>query len=243
MVTAPSSVEKNLSKVGHSQVDLFATGLNHNLPLYVSPVPDQQAWNIDVLSISRSSLVAYAYPPTALLLQVVQNGWGKSLYINVLDLKGLFLALKQLTNDYHNQTCVDFHRQFNSCSLYKKTGRKPLINVCTAVENHELVPSLQDIVTCLAHSRVPKCDADSLSRSTHIPSTEWSLKSSGVQADLSEWYTPHIDLFATHLNHKVPLYISSVPDQTWEIDALSIQNSQPRSTSLPKRINPHLHLF
>ena len=46
------------------QVDLFATRLNHKLPLYVSPVPDQNAWNINALNISWSSLVAYAYPPT-----------------------------------------------------------------------------------------------------------------------------------------------------------------------------------
>ena len=27
-----------------------------------------------------------------------------------------------------------------------------------------------------------------------------------------KWFTPHVDLFATHLNHKLPLYISAVPD-------------------------------
>ena len=33
-------------------VDLFATRLNRKVPLYVSPVPDQHAWNIDALNIS-----------------------------------------------------------------------------------------------------------------------------------------------------------------------------------------------
>ena len=55
------------------QVDLFATCLNQKLPLYVSPVPDQNTWNIDALNISWSSLVAYAYPPTALLHKVIQK--------------------------------------------------------------------------------------------------------------------------------------------------------------------------
>ena len=55
------------------QVDLFATRLNHKLPLYVSPVPDQNARNIDDLNISWSSLVAYAYPRTALLPKVIQK--------------------------------------------------------------------------------------------------------------------------------------------------------------------------
>ena len=33
-------------------VDLFATRLNHKLPMYVSPVPDSQAWETDALNIS-----------------------------------------------------------------------------------------------------------------------------------------------------------------------------------------------
>ena len=54
-------------------VDLFATHLNHNLPLYVSPVPDPNAWDIDALNINWTALTAYVYPPTALLHRVIQN--------------------------------------------------------------------------------------------------------------------------------------------------------------------------
>ena len=54
-------------------VDLFATRLNHKVPLYVSPVPDQNAWNIDALNINWLGLTAYAYPPTALLHRVIQK--------------------------------------------------------------------------------------------------------------------------------------------------------------------------
>ena len=54
-------------------VDLFATHLNHNLPLYVSPVPDPNAWDIDALNINWTALTAYVYPPTALPHRVIQN--------------------------------------------------------------------------------------------------------------------------------------------------------------------------
>ena len=54
-------------------VDLFATRLNHKLPLYVSPVQEQNAWDIDGLNIKWSVLTAYAYPPTALLHRVIQK--------------------------------------------------------------------------------------------------------------------------------------------------------------------------
>ena len=54
-------------------VDLFTTRLNHKVPLYVSPVPDQKALDIDALNINWSGLTAYAYPPTALLHRVIQK--------------------------------------------------------------------------------------------------------------------------------------------------------------------------
>ena len=47
--------------------------MNHKVPLYVSPVPDQNAWDIDALNIYWLGLTAYAYPPTALLHRVIQN--------------------------------------------------------------------------------------------------------------------------------------------------------------------------
>ena len=54
-------------------VDLFATCLDHKVLLYVSPVPDQNAWDIDALNINWSSLTAYTYPLMALLHRVIQK--------------------------------------------------------------------------------------------------------------------------------------------------------------------------
>ena len=39
------------------------------------------------------------------------------------------------------------------------------------------------------------------------------IASAGVQQICQKWFTPYVDLFATHLNHKLPLYVSPVPDQ------------------------------
>ena len=50
-----------------------STGLNHNLPLYVSPIPDPKAWDIDALNINWMGLTAYAHPLTALLHRVIQK--------------------------------------------------------------------------------------------------------------------------------------------------------------------------
>ena len=62
-----------------------------------------------------------------------------------------------------------------------------------------------------------------LSRSNQVQSTEWSLHPQVFKEIWQKWFTPHIDLFVSHLNHKLPLYVSPVPDQnTWDIDALNI---------------------
>ena len=54
-------------------LDLFATRLNHKVPMYISPAPVQNTWDIDSLNINWSGLTAYAYPPTALLHRVIQK--------------------------------------------------------------------------------------------------------------------------------------------------------------------------
>ena len=62
--------------------------------------------------------------------------------------------------------------------------------------------------------------ADLLSRSNQVQSTERSLHPQVFKQICHKWFTPHVDLFATRLNHKLPLYVSPVPDQNaWDIDA------------------------
>ena len=65
--------------------------------------------------------------------------------------------------------------------------------------------------------------ADLLSRSNQVQSTEWSLHPQVFKQTCQRWLTPHVDLFTTHLNHKLPLYVSPIPDpKAWDIDALNI---------------------
>ena len=53
--------------------------------------------------------------------------------------------------------------------------------------------------------------------------TEWSLLPEVFQAICSRWHQPQIDLFATMLNNKLPLFVSLVPDPlATAVDALSL---------------------
>ena len=54
--------------------------------------------------------------------------------------------------------------------------------------------------------------ADLLSRRRKVVGTEWSLHPQVARSLLRVWGNPSIDLFATSLNAKLPLYCSLVPD-------------------------------
>ena len=122
------------------------------------------------------------------------------------------------------QNSVSCDGQLNSGSLHQQTRRNSLSrNVCSPVEDHDLVPSLPHNIESQAHSRVPECDGRHLSRSNQVQSTKWSLHPQVFKQICQKWFTPHVDLFATHLNHKLPRYVSPVPDpKAWDIDALNI---------------------
>ena len=59
--------------------------------------------------------------------------------------------------------------------------------------------------------------ANLLSRSNQVQSTEWSLHPQVFKQICQRWFTPHVDLFATHLNHNfhcttVSIFLKQWPD-------------------------------
>ena len=103
--------------------------------------------------------------------------------------------------------------QLNSGSLHKQTRRNSISrDVRSPVEDHDMVSPLSHNIKSQTHSRVCECDGR--------PPVQ--VKPSAVNRMVTA-FTPHVDLFATHLNHKLPLYVSPVPDlNAWDIDALNI---------------------
>ncbi len=52
-------------------VDLFPTHWNKKLPLYVSPIKDDQALAVDALTYPWKGIWGYAYPPTEIMARVL----------------------------------------------------------------------------------------------------------------------------------------------------------------------------
>ena len=69
----PDAFQIICQRLGQPNVDLFATRFNNQLPVFVSPVPDQQALKHDALAMSWEGLSRYAFPPPILIPRVLQK--------------------------------------------------------------------------------------------------------------------------------------------------------------------------
>ena len=132
--------------------------------------------------------------------------------------EGSFSGPSKFQGPVSKPNSVGCNRQLNSCGLHKQTRRNSLCrDVRPPVEDHDLA-SLPDNLESQTHSRVSECDGRPF-----IQVEPSAVNRSSNRSVESEEVHPHVDLFATSLNHKLPLYVSPVPDaNAWDIDALNI---------------------
>ena len=148
----------------------------------------------------------------------------KRLHINVLELKAVSLVLRDFKDPCQNQTVLVATDNSTVVAYINKLGGTHSAEMCALLwkimtwGHHYLITlKARHVLGCL------NVMADLLSRSNQVQSTEWSLHPQVFKQICQKWFTPHVDLFATHLNHKLPLYVSPIPDpRAWDIDALNI---------------------
>ena len=85
-----------------------------------------------------------------------------------------------------------------------------------------LVPPQRNSPEGKAHSRSFKCDSGQAFL-TESSDPNRVVPISAVVQSFSRWDQPQVDLFATCFNHKLPQFVSSVPDPAaWAVDAVSL---------------------
>ena len=146
------------------------------------------------------------------------------LHLNYLELKAVFLALKEFQN-----LCVDK-------IVLVATGNTTVvayINKEGGMRSGPLCALLWRILTWCSQRQVTlkarhipgrlNVIADKLSRLGQTIQTEWSLLPEVFQQICSQWHRPQIDLFAMRFNHKLPQFVSPVPDSlAVAVDALTL---------------------
>ena len=176
---------------------------------------------------------------TLVFTDASQKGWGAhlneivlsglwsnkeaQLHINVLELKAV-LALKGFQEHLQGQRVLICSDNSTVVSYLNKEGGTHSIEMCALIwrilaftNSRRIQIRARDVPGSL------NVIADSLSRRDKVIQTEWSLHQQIFNQICRVWDTPIVNLFATHLNHKLPIYVFPVPDtKAWKIDALNI---------------------
>ena len=110
--------------------------------------------------------------------------------------------------------CIGVNGQYYNGSLYKASGRDPFHSTLRGgVECPELVLSPQHTAVSEAHTGQVQHSSRPDVQNRQTISTEWSLNQEIANKIFQIMDFPSIDLFATRLNHRLPLYVSPIPDQ------------------------------
>ena len=162
--------------------------------------------------------------PDGLLFHGVWTENQTRLQINVLEMKAIFLSLSRAAHKVKNSTVLVstdnttvvayIRRQGGTHSTELSEEAWNVLNLCLAHNIQLLVKHIPGRFNTLA---------DRMSRVDKPISTEWSLNQEIANKIFQIMDFPSIDLFATRLNHRLPFYVSPIPDQkALSIDALTI---------------------
>ena len=156
--------------------------------------------------------------------QGLWSDMAKRLHINVLELKAVSVALQRFKDQCQNQTVLVVTYNSTVVAYINKQGGTHLAEMCALL--WKIMTWCHDYKITLRARHIPGClnvMANQLSRSNQVQSKEWSLHPQVFKQICLKWFTRHVDLFATHLNHKLPLHVSPVPDHnTLDMDVLNI---------------------
>ena len=148
----------------------------------------------------------------------------KNLHINVLELKAVFLAIRSFQSYLLNKRVLVASDNATVVSYLNKQGGTHSLEMCLMI--WRLMAFCNPRAILLRARHIQGClnvIADSLSRRDKIIQTEWSLHPKLFLMICQIWHRPMVDVFATKMNNKLPLYVSPVPDpNAMAIDALNI---------------------
>ena len=146
------------------------------------------------------------------------------LHINYLELKAVFLALKEFQDLCVDKIVLVATDNTTVVAYINKEGGMRSGPLCALLWRILTWCSQRQVTLKARH--IPghlNVIADKLSRLGQTIQTEWSLLPEVFQQICRQWHWPQIDLFATRFNHKLPQFVSPVPDSlAVAVDALTL---------------------
>ena len=146
------------------------------------------------------------------------------LHINYLELKAVLLALKEFQDLCVDKIVLVATDNTTVVAYINKEGGMRSGPLCALLWRILTWCSQRQVTLKARH--IPghlNVIADKLSRLGQTIQTEWSLLPEVFQQICNRWHWPQIDLFATRFNHKLPQFVSPVPDSlAVAVDALTL---------------------
>jgi len=197
-------------------------------------------WWVDLRHLEQGVPIVQSQPDLRLFTDASTEGWGahileaqaeglwtlaqKETHINNLELLAVLLALQafeHIVEGRHVLAMTDNTTVVGQIKNQGGTHSRQLYKVTKELflwaDAHQIVLSAQHIPGRL------NVLADLLSRRHQVIHTEWSLSPQIAHQIWKVWGQPHLDLFATASNAKLPTFVSPYPDPlAWETDALSL---------------------
>ena len=196
-----------------------------------------QWWNNRDL-LEKGISLAERNPDLFLLSDASLKGWGATveghqfagtwskeeaaLHINNLELRAVWYALKAAEPLVRNKSVAVLTDNKTALAyIAKQGGTKSWVLFCLVREI--LLWTEERRITLMPQfiSGTENVVADSLSRKGQVLPTEWTLNKQVCHQLWRLWGQPLIDLFATRLNHRLPLYMSPhIDPQALAVDAM-----------------------
>ena len=195
---------------------------------------------MDLDFLTSMSPLHHPSPQLHLFTDLSLEGWGahmdnhmasgfwsiiyKKQHINVLEMKAVLLALQAFAVHIKGHSVLLATDNTTVAAYINKQGGTHSRTLCNlAVEAAEWCARNKVHLKARYLPGRLNALADCLSRKGAVVQTEWSLNQRVASQIFHVWGSPHIDLFATHLNRKLPLFVSPVLEpEAYATDALSL---------------------
>ena len=146
----------------------------------------------------------------------------QTLHINILEMRAVGHALRAFRGRVLSRNVAVLMDNTSALAYLRNQGGRTSFSL---VEEARVVLVLAETLgTTLLPAFVPgdlNVVADRLSRQGQTLSKEWTLNSEVCQLLWDLWGVPHVDLFATRDNFRLPRYVSPVRDsEAWAMDAM-----------------------